>query len=73
MRWLVLFAPPLVMVDGTFGFHMAEIDTAIRDGLPIVVIIGNDAKWNAEHQIRVRNYGPSRLHACDLRSSRYDK
>jgi acetolactate synthase-1/2/3 large subunit len=62
-----------MMGDGTFGFHMAEIDTAVRYGLPIVVIIGNDAKWNAEHQIQLRNYGASRLHACELRSSRYDK
>lgn len=62
-----------MMGDGTFGFHMAEIDTAVRYGLPIVVIIGNDAKWNAEHQIQLRHYGASRLHACDLRSSRYDK
>ncbi|HEX8883420.1 MAG TPA: thiamine pyrophosphate-binding protein [Noviherbaspirillum sp.] len=67
-------APVIAMMgDGTFGFHMAEIDTAIRYGLPIVVIIGNDAKWNAEHQIQLRDYGASRLHACELRSSRYDK
>jgi acetolactate synthase-1/2/3 large subunit len=62
-----------MMGDGTFGFHMAEMDTAVRYGLPIVVIIGNDAKWNAEHQIQLRSFGASRLHSCALRSARYDK
>jgi len=58
--------------DGSFGFHLAEIDTALRHDLPIVVVIGNDARWNAEHQIQLRSYGPSRTHACELLPSRYD-
>lgn len=61
-----------VMGDGTFGFHMAEIDTAVRCGLPAVLVVGNDAAWNAEHQIQVRDYGASRAHACELNPSRYD-
>ena len=32
-----------VMGDGTFGFHMAEFDTAVRYGLPFVAVVGNDA------------------------------
>ena len=47
-----------VMGDGTFGFHMAEFDTAVRCGLPFVAVVGNDANWNAEHQIQLREYGP---------------
>ena len=39
--------------DGTFGFHLAEFDTAVRAGLPFVAVIGNDACWNAEHQIQL--------------------
>ena len=46
-----------VMGDGTFGFHMAEFDTAFRHGLPFVAVVGNDARWNAEHQIQLREYG----------------
>lgn len=61
-----------VMGDGTFGFHMAELDTAVRYGLPFVAIVGNDATWNAEHQIQLREYGPNRTHACELLPSRYD-
>lgn len=61
-----------VMGDGTFGFHMAEFDTAVRCNLPFVAVVGNDATWNAEHQIQLREYGPNRTHGCELLSSRYD-
>lgn len=61
-----------VMGDGTFGFHMAEFDTAVRYNLPFVAIVGNDATWNAEHQIQLREYGQERAHGCDLLPSRYD-
>lgn len=59
--------------DGAFGFHMAEFDTAVRYGLPFVAVIGNDATWNAEHQIQLRAYGPQRAHGCELLPTRYDK
>jgi acetolactate synthase-1/2/3 large subunit len=62
-----------VMGDGAFGFHMAEFDTALRYDLPIVVVVGNDATWNAEHQIQLRTYGPERAHGCDLLPTRYDR
>ena len=61
------------MGDGTFGFHPAEIDTAVRHGLPFVAIVGNDARWNAEYQIQLRTYGPERLVGCELLPTRYDE
>ncbi len=62
-----------VMGDGTFGFHMAELDTAVRHNLPFVTVIGNDARWGAEHQIQLRDYGAARTHNCSLLPSRYDQ
>lgn len=59
--------------DGTFGFHMAEFDTAVRHGLPIVAVVGNDACWNAEHQIQINTYGRSRTFGCELLPARYDQ
>jgi len=59
--------------DGTFGFHAFELDTAARYGLPIVVVIGNDARWNAEHQLQIQHYGPDRTIGCELRPSRYEQ
>ena len=62
-----------VMGDGTFGFHPAEIDTAVRYRLPFVTIVGNDARWNAEYQIQVRDYGADRTVGCELLPARYDE
>lgn len=61
------------MGDGTFGFHSAEFDTAVRYDLPFVLIVGNDARWNAEYQIQLKSYGAGRLHACELLPTRYDQ
>jgi acetolactate synthase-1/2/3 large subunit len=61
-----------VLGDGTFGFHMAEFDTAVRNKLPFVAVVGNDAAWNAEHQIQLRAYGANRTHGCELLPTRYD-
>ena len=62
-----------VMGDGTFGFHMSEFDTAVRHDLPFVAIIGNDARWNAEYQIQLRDFGAERSHGCSLLPTRYDQ
>src|SRR6266851_2981237 len=59
--------------DGTFGFHAFELDTAARYGLPVVTIVGNDARWNAEHQLQLQHYGADRTVGCALRPSRYDQ
>ena len=58
--------------DGTFGFHGMEFDTAVRYNLPFIAIIGNDARWNAEYQIQLNNYGSDRTIGCELHPSRYD-
>jgi acetolactate synthase I/II/III large subunit len=62
-----------ILGDGTFGFHCAEIDTAVRYDLPFVAVVGNDARWNAEYQIQLREYGRERVIGCELLPSRYDK
>jgi acetolactate synthase-1/2/3 large subunit len=61
------------MGDGTFGFHAFELDTALRCGAPVVVVVGNDARWNAEHTLQVRQYGPGRAVGCELLPSRYER
>lgn len=66
-------APVIAMLgDGTVGFHLMEFDTALRAGAAFVAVIGNDARWNAEHQIQLRDYGPERLIGCQLLPTRYD-
>jgi len=62
-----------MMGDGAFGFHMAEFETAARRNLPFVVVLGNDAAWNAERQIQIREYGKDRAVGCELTPARYDQ
>jgi acetolactate synthase-1/2/3 large subunit len=61
-----------VLGDGTFGFHMSEIETAVRLNLPYVAVVGTDARWNAEYNLQVRDYGPNRTFGCELNQTRYD-
>ena len=62
-----------LMGDGTVGFHFAEFETALRADARFVAVVGNDSRWNAEHVIQMREYGPQRLIGCSLSPSvRYD-
>src|SRR6185503_19442525 len=63
----------VVLGDGTIGFHISEFETAVRRNLPFVAVLGNDALWNAESQIQLREYGKDRMHGCDLTPARYDR
>ncbi len=73
-RLAVPDAPVLAVTgDGSVGFHIAEFDTAVRCQLPFVVLVGNDARWNAEHQIQLKDYGADRLLGCELLPTRYDQ
>ncbi len=66
--------PSIAMLgDGTAGFYFVEFETALRENLPIIAIVGNDAKWNAEHQIQVRDYGAQRAFGCEMVPTRYDE
>lgn len=59
--------------DGAFGFQPFELETAVRNNLPFTTVIGHDARWNSEHQIQLRNYGPERTYAVELNETPYHK
>ena len=61
------------MLMNQYGYHAMEFDTALRYNLPVIAIVGNDARWNAEHQLQIQNYGEERTVGCELLPSRYDK
>jgi thiamine pyrophosphate-dependent acetolactate synthase large subunit-like protein len=56
--------------DGSFGFNGMELDTAVRHGLDIVVLLGNDAAWGIDKNIQVGLYGKPVI--TDLAPTRYD-
>jgi acetolactate synthase-1/2/3 large subunit len=63
----------IIYGDGSFGFNGMEYDTAVRFGLPIVGIVGNDGAWGQMLRPQVAVYGEERIVATRLNFSRYDK
>jgi acetolactate synthase-1/2/3 large subunit len=59
--------------DGAFGLNGFEFDTAVRFGLPIVSIVGNDAGWGNIRVIQQQMIGEDRAVATSLAPTRYDK
>ena len=56
--------------DGAYGINAMEIDTAVRHGAKIVVIVSNNAAWNIERYDQEYNYG-GRVIGTVLRHSDY--
>jgi acetolactate synthase-1/2/3 large subunit len=59
--------------DGSFGLNGFEYDTAVRFGLPIIGVMGNDAAWGQMMRPQGAVYGWDRLAATELTYTRYDK
>jgi acetolactate synthase-1/2/3 large subunit len=60
--------------DGAFGLSAMELDTAVRHGLPIVVVVSNNAGWgDVRHEFEgPRGYEGPRV-AAELGFTRYDR
>jgi acetolactate synthase-1/2/3 large subunit len=63
----------IIYGDGSFGLNGFEFDTAVRFGLPIVGVVGNDAAWGQMMRPQAMIYGADRLVATELTYTRYDK
>jgi acetolactate synthase-1/2/3 large subunit len=65
---------PVVLItgDGSLGFYLAELDTLVRHGLPVVIIVGNDAGWGLERELQSAESPTGETVACELRPTRYD-
>ncbi len=63
----------IIYGDGSFGLNGFEYDTAVRFGLPIVGIVGNDAAWGQMLRPQANLYGQDRVVATELNYTRYDK
>jgi acetolactate synthase I/II/III large subunit len=63
---------PVCMItgDGSLGFYIAELDTLVRYGTPVVIIVGNDGGWGLERELQGEMQGTTT--ACELRRTRYD-
>jgi acetolactate synthase-1/2/3 large subunit len=63
----------LVYGDGSFGFHALEFEAMVRQKIPVISVIGNDAAWTQIRRGQVELYGPERAPATELEYTRYDK
>ena len=62
----------LLSGDGTFGLNGMEFDTAVRHGIPIVCVIGNDQAWGMIKHGQEAMFGNDRVLGCELGPVRYD-
>ncbi|MGA3038355.1 MAG: thiamine pyrophosphate-dependent enzyme [Vulcanimicrobiaceae bacterium] len=60
-----------VVGDGAFGYHLAEMETAVREGVELTIVVGNDDRWGAEWHTQREKYG--RAVATMLGKVRYDE
>lgn len=56
--------------DGGFGFNGFEVDTALRHGLPVVFIVGNDRVWGIDYHQQARLFG--KVVATTMLPTRFD-
>ncbi len=63
----------VLLGDGSAGYHLSEFETAARYGLPIIAIVGNDARWAAEWHQQLARYGRDRVFETTLLPARYDR
>lgn len=63
----------LFLGDGTAGLNLMEVEAAVRQELPFLVVIGNDAGWTQIRRGQVQLYGEERSPATALAYTRYDE
>jgi acetolactate synthase-1/2/3 large subunit len=66
---------PVVCItgDGALGLNVMELDTSVRHGLPIVVVVSNNAAWGIERNAQIADFGEDRVVATELRDCRFDE
>jgi acetolactate synthase-1/2/3 large subunit len=62
----------LIAGDGAFGLNGMEMETAVRFGLPVTCIVGNDGGWGQIRNPQVAFFGEARTVATALPTTRYD-
>ena len=56
----------IVYGDGSFGLHAMEYESAIRQKIPFVGVIGNDGAWGQIKVAQEMLYGPGNAPASEL-------
>lgn len=59
--------------DGSFGYGLIEMETAVRYGIPIVVVVHNDQGWGMTRDMQMEFFGKDREIGNQLGVVRYDR
>lgn len=59
--------------DGSFGLHGLEFEAMVRQKIPVIAVIGNDAAWTQIRRGQVQLYGSDRAVATGLDFTRYER
>ncbi len=63
----------LIAGDGAFGLNGMEMETAVRFGLPMAVVIGNDGGWGQIRNPQRSFFGAERAVGTSLPFTRFDR
>lgn len=63
----------LLSGDGSFGFTITELESAVRQDLPFVAVVANDQAWGIVVSGQLKRYGKEGVIASRFGSIRYDK
>lgn len=63
----------LLLGDGAAGLDLMEFEAAVRQGIPFVAVVGNDAAWTQIRRLQLQLFGESRAVATALARARYDR
>src|SRR5262249_36907070 len=63
----------LIAGDGAFGLNGMEMETAVRFGLPMTCVIGNDGGWGQIRNPQISFWGEERAVGTSLPVTRYDR
>jgi acetolactate synthase-1/2/3 large subunit len=63
----------VTMGDGSAGLNLMEFHTAVRFGLPIVMVISNDSSWGMIRHSQNAAYGQGNVVGCELGDVAYEK
>ena len=63
----------LIAGDGALGLNGMELETAVRFGLPMTVVVGNDGGWGQIRNPQLSFFGAERAVATSLPTTRFDQ
>ena len=58
--------------DGALGFSVMEMETAVRYGIPVVIVVANDAAYGVEVYYQQKWFGADRVIGTELTNTRWD-